>query len=146
MELEMVICPVCHKPFPKRRKELGYNYCISCSTEKKKVALVQGIGEGEGGDGIFTDISIVSAEEALVLEKTRKSERIFNGAGEDLDMSTFEELDQKELSEGELASLRKINFGSEDESGMSEKVMDEIEEYCEPEEEEQDYDQAEEEE
>ena len=88
----------------------------------------------------------MSAEEALVLEKTRKSERILNEAGEDLDMSTFEDLDQKELSEDELASLRKINFESEDEGGMSEKVMDEIEEYCDPEEEEQDYDQAEEEE
>lgn len=144
-KLEMVTCPICHNLFPKRRRELGYNYCVNCSTEKRKVAFIQGVSEGEGGDGVVTDVSIVTAEEASTLERSRKnSEKI--SKDDSLDMTTLEEHDQDGLSEDEFTSLRKISLNSEDEEIFSEKVMDEMEEFCDVEEEEEEYDTYEEEE
>lgn len=144
-KLEMVVCPICHNLFPKRRRDLGYNYCISCSTEKKQVAIIEGTSEEDGGDGVYTNINIVSAEEGSKIEHNRKVERIIADE-EDLDMSTFEDRERDGLSEDELASLRKINYESVDEDqGFSERVMDEMEQYCEPEEEEEEDKSAEEE-
>lgn len=45
--MEMILCPRCGRPFPVKRKELGYNYCVNCSTEKGYVAIVEGIGTEE---------------------------------------------------------------------------------------------------
>ena len=61
MQLEMITCPSCEQPFPKKRKELGYHVCISCSTEKPKVGRLLTFGTGEE---IYQDIEIVDHETA----------------------------------------------------------------------------------
>lgn len=58
---ETVICPKCGQPFPKKRKELGYNYCCNCSTEKKLVSITEG---GVDGDDTHTLLHIVKPEAA----------------------------------------------------------------------------------
>jgi len=81
--LEMVICPICGKPFPKKRKELGYNYCVECSTEKQKVCVVESYGEG---DHNYNDIVILSQEEAWEALKPQELDPVYidvdeNGEG-----------------------------------------------------------------
>lgn len=58
---ETVICPKCGQPFPKKRQELGYNYCCNCSTEKKLVSITEG---GVDGDDTHTLLHIVKPEAA----------------------------------------------------------------------------------
>lgn len=65
--LEMVICPICGKPFPKKRKEMGYNYCVNCSTEEQKVCVTESYGEG---DHNYNDIVILDQKEARALLRT----------------------------------------------------------------------------
>ena len=89
-KFEMVPCPVCGKPMPKKRLELGYKCCVSCSTEKPKVCIVEGTQEGDGTqDGII----IMSAQEARAISSYRtgglKLEHIEDEVP--LNMQTFEE-------------------------------------------------------
>ena len=61
---ETVICPVCGNPFPKKRRDLGYNYCVNCSTEEGKVCLIEGVPEGDGDDNISYSVNIMTPKEA----------------------------------------------------------------------------------
>lgn len=61
VQFEMIPCPVCGKPMPKKRLELGYRYCVNCSTEKPKVCLVEGTQEG---DGVQAEVIIMTSQEA----------------------------------------------------------------------------------
>lgn len=68
--LKMIPCPKCGKPFPLKRKELGYNYCINCSSEKKYMGIVEGVGTEEEPMEI---VRIVPREEGIgILKQTHK--------------------------------------------------------------------------
>ena len=56
MQLEMIPCPKCGNDFPKKRKELGYHVCISCSTVKPVVGVTTVEGSG---DHTYNDIIIM---------------------------------------------------------------------------------------
>ena len=45
---KLVSCIYCKKPFPVERKKLGFNYCISCSSEKTKTFVDKGFQTREG--------------------------------------------------------------------------------------------------
>ena len=45
---KLVFCIYCKKPFPVERKKLGFNYCISCSSEKTKTFVDKGFQTREG--------------------------------------------------------------------------------------------------
>lgn len=69
-QLEMVICPKCGKPFPLKRKQLGYNYCVDCSAEKKYIAFVEGIGTEEEP---MEAVRIVPRDEGInILKQTHR--------------------------------------------------------------------------
>lgn len=57
MTLEMISCPNCGNDFPKKRKELGYTVCVSCSTVKPVVGIttVEGTGDHTWNDLIIMD-------------------------------------------------------------------------------------------
>lgn len=70
MELEMIECPRCGKPFPKLRKEkFGYNFCIDCSLVEPKVGIVTVNGEG---DHTWNDILVLDKADAVKFEKKVK--------------------------------------------------------------------------
>lgn len=90
--LEMMICTRCGRPFPKRRWELGYKYCIQCSTEKPKSIIIEGTMDGEDCQ---TSIHVVTQEEAKALNKV--IDKIKSIDTSDVpDMSTFESQDEFE--------------------------------------------------
>ena len=45
---KLVSCIYCKKPFPVERKKIGFNYCISCSSEKTKTFVDKGFQTREG--------------------------------------------------------------------------------------------------
>lgn len=71
----MVICPICKKPFPKKRQELGYNYCVNCSTERNVVCVIEGTQEGDGDDTVHNSITIMSQRDALAVNLAKRNSR-----------------------------------------------------------------------
>tara|TARA_R110000737_G_scaffold70979_1_gene99453 strand:- start:37 stop:327 length:291 start_codon:yes stop_codon:yes gene_type:complete len=60
MELEMIECPKCKDQMPKKRKELGYNVCINCSTvsAKRGVPVMRGTG-----DHTWVDLEVMTQDQ-----------------------------------------------------------------------------------
>lgn len=124
MKLEMISCPVCGKPMPKKRMELGYNYCINCSTEKPKVCLIEGTQEGEDVDSTVT---IVTQQEARLINKAKaegkvtlvEDENALNmktleeqdsgPGGEDTDKRFLQNLEERDFTEGVLKDLEDLD-------------------------------------
>lgn len=128
MQIEMIPCPVCGKPMPKKRMELGYNYCVNCSTEGKKVCMVKGNQEGDGNQ---EEVIIMTAQEAQKLTKYRNEGARLEQLEEEssLDMRTFEEREAAE----ETLHLRDVaelegEFGYE----ISDRTAQGLENYKEP--------------
>lgn len=71
-ELEMVTCPICGKPFPKIRRDLGYKCCVNCSTEEAVSCIVEGSLEGDGDDTVHSSVIVVSKDQARSVENSRK--------------------------------------------------------------------------
>lgn len=93
MNLETVICPKCGQPFPKRRYDLGYRCCVSCSTEKALVCRVEEHGEG---DHTYDTIRIMQPEEAFQLYKAEHRTVDINPEYEtEPDYTTFEEQEEE---------------------------------------------------
>lgn len=127
-KLEMIPCPKCGKPFPKRRKELGYPYCCDCSTEKFKTCRIEDQGEGED---TYTVLTILTQEEALAISQAESRARVDQIPDQDPapDYSTFEEQDEK-LSEERLDILRdtaKLTEMEKEFAGISERSIEEME-------------------
>lgn len=126
-ELEMIPCPICGKPFPKKRRDLGYNYCVNCSTEKPLVCRVEEHGEG---DHTYDTIQIMKPEEAFALYK---AEHNLNGKIDydpeeesAPDYSTFE---QQEEATASLSPAEREAYLAELENeftGMSERSIEEM--------------------
>ena len=90
----MIPCPVCGKPMPKRRMELGYNYCVNCSTEGKKVCLVEGKPEGDSNQ---EEVVILSSQEAQAISRYRTIPKLEHIEDESpLNMQTYEEREAAE--------------------------------------------------
>ena len=81
MKLEMIECPSCLNPFPKKRQELGYKVCINCSTAKKVVGITTLEGQG---DHTYNDLIILDHDTALEYVK-QEAERMRVGSSEFLD-------------------------------------------------------------
>lgn len=61
-KLEMTQCFKCGNDYPMKRKELGYNVCLNCSTVDKVV----GITTVEGtGDHTYNDLIIMDRSKAI---------------------------------------------------------------------------------
>lgn len=62
--MELVKCNKCNNDFPKKRLELGYKYCVNCSTEKPLVCVTTVEGTG---DHTYNDIIIMDQDTAFQL-------------------------------------------------------------------------------
>lgn len=82
MKLEMIECPSCLTPFPKKRQELGYKVCINCSSAKKVVGITTLEGEG---DHTYNDLIILDHNTALEYAK-QEAEQRKAGSSEVLDI------------------------------------------------------------
>lgn len=127
--LEMVTCPICGESFPKKRKEMGYPYCIGCSTETKKVCLIEGIGkEGDSTERLI----ILGSEEAKAISKAINTVRINNEESREdlLDMRSLDAIEGDETQEGEMNTSEKSSLiaalEEEFSQGMSEVVIEEM--------------------
>lgn len=137
MEIEMIKCPKCGRPFPKARKDLGYNYCVHCSTERPVVGLIEGIGpEGDSMDSI----SIMKPEVAFRIERARRgiSRSICISPDEEApDMRTTEDQEDMTISssdrETRLAGMEEEYAVSAEEVKDLGSVLDDLED-CEVEE------------
>lgn len=123
--LEMIPCPICGNPFPKKRKELGYNYCVNCSTEKPLVCRVEECGEG---DHTYDTIQIMKPEEAFAIYKAEHNLKVdYNPEEEPApDYTTFE---QQEEMTSSMSPAEKEAYLAELEnefSGMSERSVEEM--------------------
>lgn len=127
-KLEMIPCPRCGTPFPKRRQELGYNYCVNCSTEKPKVCRIEDQGEGEDTVTVST---IITQEEAMAIAKAERGGRVDLIPDQEPvpDYSTFEE--QDEIVSSERPDLfrdeSKLTEMEREFAGLSERSLEEME-------------------
>lgn len=60
--LEVVTCSRCGKPYPKKRKDCGYDYCVDCSAERPYSYIFE--SHEAGSDSMYVETIIVTAEEA----------------------------------------------------------------------------------
>jgi len=61
MTIKMIDCPKCRGEMPELRlTKFGYNFCINCSTEKPKKALLI---TGGSGDHTYNTIQVVTSEQ-----------------------------------------------------------------------------------
>ena len=69
MKLVMIDCPKCKDQMPLKRKELGYNVCVNCSTvsAKRGVPIMKGTG-----DHTWVDLEIMSQEQFEQFENLEK--------------------------------------------------------------------------
>lgn len=126
-ELKMIPCPKCGKPFPKRRRDLGYNYCCDCSTEKTKTCRIEDRGEGED---TYTVLTVMTAEEALALARIEKQGKVdvIPDQGPAPDYSTFEEQDENQTAEVDLLKdSMQLTEMEKEFAGMSERSLEEME-------------------
>lgn len=97
--LEMVPCSICGKPFPKMRRDLGYDYCTSCSKEERHACVIEDIGEG---DHTYTEVTVVPQEVARAVSRLRTQEHSTVDRYEDepdLELSDFDTTDEYKTSE-----------------------------------------------
>lgn len=60
MKLVMIDCPKCEDQMPLKRKELGYNVCVKCSTvsAKRGIPVMRG-----SGDHTWVDLEVMTQEQ-----------------------------------------------------------------------------------
>lgn len=109
--LEMIPCPICGKPMPKKRRELGYNYCIDCSTEDKKVCVVEGTIEG---DGVQSDVIILTKEQEQTISRLNAATSK-TADDESLDLQTFEQQEINAILDAETKRQSKLRRESSEE-------------------------------
>lgn len=94
-KLEMIACPKCGNPMPKGRWDLGYHYCVNCSTEQNVVGMVEDVGEG---DHCYTSLTIMTQKDAFEINKANarlRGKRLESYITEpELDTKTFEDHDE----------------------------------------------------
>lgn len=115
-KLEMIRCPRCGQLFPKKRQELGYNYCINCSTEKRVTYIIEGTTDGDGDDTIHSAMYIISQEEADkinratgIIQESTETEDMYGIP----DMRTTEDRDTADNVESDYLSAEDISAEEE---------------------------------
>lgn len=123
----MVRCSRCGRMYPKKRLELGYDYCVHCSTEKAVVCMIEEQGQG---DHTWTDIVIMKPEEyrSIVKAKTGKLDKITDDVSPDMS-STEEQAEQEMYSSSVLESVNerdKYMNELEKEFGNTDRLLDDL--------------------
>lgn len=127
---ETVICPKCKKPFPKKRRDLGYRYCVNCSPQGSYFPVIESIGQGEEAETIM---HIVSQQEYVAIQRGQRMLHANLYENPDIeeeeapDMSTFEEQEESvsHLSPSEREA--QIEALENEQNGISERSLEEIE-------------------
>lgn len=127
-ELEMVKCPVCGKPFPKKRVELGYNTCVNCSTVKRVVGLGEDLGEG---DHTYSVLHIVQPEVARAVYRAQNMGKVTvdvdaEDEGDAPDFRTFEEQEEDLHTLNPTEREAKYQEMENEFQGMTERSIDEL--------------------
>ena len=118
----MMTCPVCGKLMPKKRYELGYHYCVDCSTEGRKVCAIRGTTEG---DGAQFDTIIMTPEQGRAFQKALRSETLTRVEHDDvLNIQTFEQQDMSDIEEVET-KRRSARIEEEGDDFVDTTVVDE---------------------
>lgn len=129
MELETVICPKCGKPFPKKRQELGYRFCINCSPQGTVRPIIESIGQGEEAEIIM---HIVPQQEYNAIQRGRKmmhSSLYGNPDEEAPDVSTFEEQEESVALLSPAEREAHLDTLEKEQQGLSERTLEDLEEY-----------------
>lgn len=124
MNLETVICPKCGNPYPRKRYDLGYRCCVSCSTEKALVCRVEEHGEG---DHTYDTIRIMKPEEAYQLYKAEHRTVDVNPEETEPDYSTFEEQEESAISMNLAEREARLTEMEGEFLGISERALEETE-------------------
>lgn len=101
-KLKMIPCPRCERPFPEKRKELGYHVCVNCSTTDKVV----GITTVEGtGDHTWNDLIIMDRRKALQIA-AKEAEITGRKVELDLEVQDYEK-DEEAISQSMNEAITK---------------------------------------
>jgi predicted DNA binding protein len=101
-KLKMIPCPKCERPFPEKRKELGYFVCVNCSTTDKVV----GITTVEGtGDHTWNDLIIMDRRKALQIA-AKEAEITGRKVALDLEVQDYEK-DEEAISQSMNEAITK---------------------------------------
>ena len=101
-KLKMIPCPKCERPFPEKRKELGYHVCVNCSTTDKVV----GITTVEGtGDHTWNDLIIMDRRKALQIA-AKEAEITGRKVELDLEVQDYEK-DEEAISQSMNEAITK---------------------------------------
>ena len=101
-KLIMIPCPKCERPFPEKRKELGYHVCVNCSTTDKVV----GITTVEGtGDHTWNDLIIMDRRKALQIA-AKEAEITGRKVELDLEVQDYEK-DEEAISQSMNEAITK---------------------------------------
>lgn len=129
MEQEMVICPKCGKPFPKKRQELGYRFCINCSPQGTVRPIIESIGRGEEAE---TVMHIVSQQEYIAIQRGRNTmhSSLYSNPDEEApDVSTFEEQEESVSLLSPAEREAQLETLEKEQQGLSERTLEDLEEY-----------------
>ena len=107
-KLKMIPCPKCERPFPEKRKELGFHVCVNCSTTDKVV----GITTVEGtGDHTWNDLIIMDRRTALQIA-AKEAEITGRKVELDLEVQDYEK-DEEAISQSMNEAITKSLSESE---------------------------------
>jgi len=123
IQFETIPCSVCGKPMPKKRLELGYRYCVNCSTEKPKVCLIEGTQEG---DGTQSEVIIMTPQEAKVILGHKNTGLKLDHIEDEAPLNT-QTYEEQEESEDALARKDLEQLEDEFEYELSERVSRDLE-------------------
>lgn len=107
----MIPCPKCGNDFPEKRKELGYSFCINCSTEDRVVGITTLEGQG---DHTYNDLIIMDRKKAIGIlqaEAAIKGTKLELGQIVDtsVEMQNYEEAEKVETNEFEEGLSQSLN-------------------------------------
>ena len=101
-KLKMIPCPKCERPFPEKRKELGYYVCVNCSTTDKVVGITTVEGSG---DHTWNDLIIMDRRKALQIA-AKEAEITGRKVELDLEVQDYEK-DEEAISQSMNEAITK---------------------------------------
>lgn len=131
-ENETVICPKCKKPFPKKRLELGYRFCINCSSQGTVHPIIESIGQGEEAE---TVMHIVSHQEFVSIQRGQRMlhKSLYENPDtmeieEAPDMSTLEDQDEQFAHLSPADREAQLEAIENEQAGLSERTLEDLQE------------------
>ena len=101
-KFKMIPCPKCERPFPEKRKELGYYVCVNCSTTDKVVGITTVEGSG---DHTWNDLIIMDRRKALQIA-AKEAEITGRKVELDLEVQDYEK-DEEAISQSMNEAITK---------------------------------------